>query len=103
MLLAYVDESYLGDYYWIAAVVCPEEEARPLTGALDAAVSSVALSNTGIGGGAELHGHALFHGKDDWAALKAMPRARIGVYAAALMPWHQGTSRFSSAASMFAG
>ena len=32
---------------------------------------------------AELHGHALFHGKEDWEPVATMPRARIGVYNAA--------------------
>jgi hypothetical protein len=31
-----------------------------------------------------LHGHALFHGIEDWARTAGMPRARIGIYHKAL-------------------
>lgn len=34
--------------------------------------------------GRSFNGHRLFHGADDWAVLKPMPRARIGVYDDAL-------------------
>ncbi|MEX2269359.1 MAG: hypothetical protein WEA75_11815 [Acidimicrobiia bacterium] len=84
MLLAYVDESYDDEFYWIAAVICPEEAIIPLTAALDVVVAKAAAAYTGIGSTAELHGHSLFHGKDDWIPLAMMPRARIGVYADAL-------------------
>lgn len=80
MLLTYVDESYGGTYYWIAALICPEEAANPLGRALDGVVETAARKYEGIGTRAELHGHALFHGKDDWGPLQTMPRARIGVY-----------------------
>lgn len=80
MLLAYVDESYDAGHYWIAAVVCPEAVVVPLTEALDAVVAKASRSYTGIGLNAELHGHALFHGKEDWVPVATMPRVRIGVY-----------------------
>lgn len=80
MLLAYLDESYGSGTYWIAAVVCPDVEALSLTNALDTVVRSSARKFPGIDPFGELHGHALFHGKDDWAPLATMPRARIGIY-----------------------
>jgi hypothetical protein len=80
MLLAYVDESYNKDRYWIAALVCPEYEVVPLTADLDAVVEKAARSYQGIDLRAELHGYALFHAEDDWAPLTGMARARIGVY-----------------------
>ena len=40
MLLAYVDESYTDEYYWIAAVAfVPENEIQPLIDTLDAVVA----------------------------------------------------------------
>jgi hypothetical protein len=82
VLLAYVDESYSQgwDRYWIAALVCPEGVVGPLSNALDAVVAKAAAGYSGIGTRAELHGHALLQGKDDWAPLRGMVRSRIGVY-----------------------
>lgn len=84
MLLAYVDESYNAWRYWMAALLCPDYQVRPLTEALDAAVQKASAAYKGVGETAELHGYSLFHGKDDWTSLAAMARARIGVYASAL-------------------
>lgn len=83
MLLAYVDESYDRDRYWIAALMCTDECVVKLTEALDDVVTW-ASSSYGIDPDAELHGHALFHGQEDWAPTAGMPRARIGVYHKAL-------------------
>lgn len=80
MLLAYVDESYDANRYWIIALVCPEESVIPLTRALDHVVEKAAASYDGVAADAELHGHTLFHGIADWSSLTAMARARIGVY-----------------------
>jgi len=82
VLLAYVDESYDAKWpiYWIAALVCPENVLGPLSSALDAVVENAAESYAGIEARAELHGHALLQGKDDWRPLAPMVRARIGIY-----------------------
>lgn len=80
MLLAYLDESYTRDHYYIAALVVQEQAVVPLTEALDAVVEKAADNYRGIRPRAELHGHELFHGASDWAALEGMARARIGVY-----------------------
>lgn len=85
MLLAYVDESYSHDLYWIAALVCPEHTLGPLTEALDDAVRKAARAYRGFDSQAELHGYDLFQGKGDWRSLATMPRARIGVYHDAFM------------------
>jgi hypothetical protein len=78
VLLAYVDESYTASRYYIAAVVIPAEQAVPLTRSLDEVVR--AAVGHGAVWGAELHGHDIFHGKQDWEGLESKPRARIGVY-----------------------
>lgn len=79
MLLTYVDESYTKDAYYIAALVCPDGAAIPLSRALDAVVEKAAAVH-GIDPEAELHGHDLFQAKGAWASLEKLPRVRIGVY-----------------------
>jgi len=80
VLLAYVDESYTKTHYWIVALLCPEGMAIPLTKLLDDVVDRAAASYPGVSTTAELHGHALFHGRDDWRSVAALARARIGIY-----------------------
>jgi hypothetical protein len=80
VLLAYVDESYTTERYFLAAVVVPEASARPLTSALDTLVAKAALAYPGLPTAAELHAHDLVNARRDWAALRPMLRARIGVY-----------------------
>ena len=53
-----------------------------LGSALDKVVDNAA-SSYGTDTNAELHGHSLFHGKDDWISLQNMHRARIDIYAKA--------------------
>jgi hypothetical protein len=80
MYLTYLDESYDKKKYWIAAVICPEGEARGLIQDLDDVVTRASRAYTGISSTSELHGHSLFQAKDDWEPLAIMPRARIGIY-----------------------
>lgn len=79
MFLAYIDESYSSSHYFIAALLVPEDKALNLAGALDEVVAN-ASRNFGTTGTAELHGHRLFQGQEDWEPLRFMPRARIGIY-----------------------
>ncbi|MEV0006091.1 DUF3800 domain-containing protein [Micromonospora sp. NPDC050980] len=79
MLLTYVDESYNREVYYIAALLCPDQEAISLTRALDAVVARAANLH-GVAPNAELHGHDLFQAKGAWEHLAKMPRVRIGVY-----------------------
>jgi hypothetical protein len=77
VLLAYVDESYSTDWYYMAAMLCDGPGAQALTAALDAVVDK-AVKAFGIPPDAELHGYELFNGTGWW---KDVPvRARIGVY-----------------------
>ncbi|MFC0862432.1 DUF3800 domain-containing protein [Sphaerimonospora cavernae] len=82
MLLAYVDESYTRDRYYMAALLVPDHQAVSLARALDEVVVE-ASRVYGITPSAELHGTDLLHGNRDWEPIKKMPRARIGVYHAA--------------------
>ncbi|BCY10936.1 DUF3800 domain-containing protein [Actinoplanes sp. L3-i22] len=77
MLLAYVDESYSPEWYYMAAMLCDGPGAQAITSALDAVVAK-AVDSFGVPKDAELHGYELFNGVGWW---KDVPvRARIGVY-----------------------
>lgn len=80
MLLAYLDESYTPECYYIAALIVPEASAAPLTEALDRIVQKVAAQHPGFDAEAELHAHHLVAGKGEWAPVRQMLRVRIGVY-----------------------
>ncbi|HEV3357098.1 MAG TPA: DUF3800 domain-containing protein [Pseudonocardiaceae bacterium] len=80
MLLAYVDESYNDNFYYMAALLCPDEHAQDLASALDAVVSKAMRDYENVGADAELHGYELFQGKGNWQALVKIPRARISIY-----------------------
>jgi len=80
VLLTYVDESYSKQSYYIAALLCPENEALSLTRALDDVVQSTVVSFPELSPEAELHGYDLFQGKRDWTPLTRQVRARIDVY-----------------------
>ncbi len=84
MLLAYVDESYNDNFYYMAALLCPDEYAQDLVSALDAVVTNAMHDYENIGADAELHGYELFHGKRGWRSLVKVPRARISIYRQAL-------------------
>lgn len=79
MLLAYLDESFTKHRYYICAVIAPESEVAPLSKALDAVVEKAHRAYE-TPARAELHGHALMHGKDDWECIAPMIRARGGIY-----------------------
>lgn len=81
MLLAYIDESYTDDFFYLATVVVDGSAILTLETKLDALVAEYA-DQTALPEGAELHGYELFHGDKDWAALAV--RQRINVYERAL-------------------
>jgi hypothetical protein len=76
MLLAYLDESYTPERYYIAALIVPEVSAQQLTSALDHIVEKVGLQHPPLDPDAELHAHQLVTAKGDWAPLRPMLRAR---------------------------
>ncbi|WP_305785827.1 DUF3800 domain-containing protein [Symbioplanes lichenis] len=77
MLLAYLDESYSKDWYFMAALLCDGAGAQALSKALDEIVEK-AVAAHGVAEDAELHGYELFQGEGWWRGVP--PRARIGVY-----------------------
>ena len=77
MLLAYIDESYSSDWYFLAAMLCDGPAAIALTAALDAVIDK-AVDQHNLDEGIELHGYELFQGHECWKGIP--PRVRIGVY-----------------------
>jgi hypothetical protein len=77
VLLAYLDESYSDDWYYMAALLCDGTGAQAITAALDEVIVK-AVKSHGVAEDAELHGYELFQGEGWWQGLP--PRARIGVY-----------------------
>lgn len=83
MLLTYMDESYTRAHYYIAALCCPDDQALSLASALDQVVDGAA-NDYGVPADAELHGHSIFQGRDEWACMSNFARARVGVYERAM-------------------
>jgi hypothetical protein len=77
VLLAYVDESFSEDWYYMAALLCEGAGVQAITADLDAVVGK-AVAAYGVPDNAELHGYELFQGKGWWTGTP--PRARINVY-----------------------
>ncbi|WP_444949740.1 DUF3800 domain-containing protein [Micromonospora ureilytica] len=81
MLLTYLDESYTDRWYWMGALMVPDNVAIPLSTALDEVVLNAAKAY-GVNAESELHGYDLFQGRAHWSGLP--PRARVAVYNAAM-------------------
>lgn len=84
MLLAYVDESYTKERYYLVAVAVPSDRARSLAHALDDLVVDTCFAHGGIGPRAELHGYDIVSASREWQGLGPKIRVRIGVYQRAL-------------------
>lgn len=82
--LAYIDETYSADEFWLLGLVIPDTGAKALEDALNAIVRNASQSFPGIDPGTELHGYALDDGRDGWEPLKPMPQARADIYKAAI-------------------
>lgn len=80
MWFAYVDESYNDAQHWVAAVLIQHTGVNGAQRAIRAVVADAAATY-GIRSDAELHGHRIFHAEGDFAPMKALVRARIGIYA----------------------
>jgi Protein of unknown function (DUF3800) len=83
--LAYIDESYTRDFYFIGAVVVDDVSAPALERALDevaARARSAYLPD--VAAPVELHGNPLFQGSKEWAPVKRQIRALISVYEQAM-------------------
>lgn len=81
VLLAYVDESYSREYFFLAGIVVDSRSAAAVENGLDSIVREYVRS-TPLSTEAELHGHELFNGHGPWSALQI--RQQINVYGRAL-------------------
>ena len=81
VLLAYVDESYTDNHFFLGVVVVDGESAARLERTLNDIVASYA-GQFGLSPDTELHGYELFQGEKAWSAVPT--RVRINVYARAM-------------------
>ncbi|PPG55758.1 DUF3800 domain-containing protein [Rathayibacter sp. AY1C5] len=83
MLIAYVDESYTQDFYFIGAAVTTQEKWEQLERGYAALREQIAADH-GVPADVEFHGHELMGGAGEWAPLRGKHREAAGIYAAAL-------------------
>ncbi len=81
LLLAYVDESYTADYFFLGAIVVDGAAAGRIEDGLDRVMLDY-RGRFGLGASTELHGHPLFQGRDEWREVPT--RVRINVYERAM-------------------
>lgn len=84
MLLAYVDESYTRDFFYLGAlVVASGEQARAIESGLDTLVAEFRTSGAAnVAADVELHGKEIFHGQDGWEGVPV--RVRVAIYRRAM-------------------
>jgi hypothetical protein len=83
MLIAYVDESYNKDHYYIAAAVAHQDAWDRVDDGL-AHIRATTSALHGTPPDAELHGHEIMGGAGEWKPLRGKHREAAGVYRAAL-------------------
>ncbi|MDQ1308211.1 MAG: hypothetical protein QG671_4045 [Actinomycetota bacterium] len=85
MRLAYIDESYTRDFYFIGAVVVDDVSGPAVHAALDAVAEKArAAYLPDVTAPLELHGQPLFQGAREWEPIKKQVRALISVYEQAM-------------------
>ncbi len=83
VLIAYVDESYDRDFYFVGAAIAEYDVWTDLASRYEAIrLTTRALHN--VDAAAEFHGHELMGGAGDWKSLRGKHREAAGIYAAAL-------------------
>jgi hypothetical protein len=83
--LAYLDESYTRDFYFIGAVVVDDLSAPPLQQALDEVAERARSAYLPQAPAPlELHGNHMFQGTQEWDPIKNQIRALISVYEQAM-------------------
>lgn len=83
VLIAYVDESYDQDTYFIGAAVAEEATWELVEQSFDAVRQRTASQHT-VPVDAEFHGYELMAGRGDWSALRGKHHEAAGIYAAVL-------------------
>lgn len=80
MWFAHIDESFNDAQHWVGAVLVKHTRVNEAQRAIRTVVADAA-GTYGISADTELHGHRIFHGEGDFAPMKQLVRARIGIYA----------------------
>jgi hypothetical protein len=75
MWLAYVDESFNRQYHYVTALLVRDEVVNATQRALRGVVESA--RDCDIAHDAELHGYDVFHGENDFAAMKEAVRGSV--------------------------
>lgn len=83
MLIAYLDESYNRDFYFIGAAIADEGAWERVEASYDA-IRAATRERHSVPDGAEFHGHELMGGNGDWGALRGKHREAAGIYTAVL-------------------
>ncbi len=83
MLIAYVDESYNQDFYFIGAAITTQEKWEQLEEGYAALRKQIGADH-GVPADVEFHGHELMGGAGEWSPLRGKHREAAGIYAAAL-------------------
>lgn len=83
MLIAYVDESYNQDFYFIGAAITTQEKWEQLEEGYAALRTQIAADH-GVPADVEFHGHELMGGAGEWSPLRGKHREAAGIYASAL-------------------
>ena len=82
--LAYIDETYTKEQFWIVALVIPDIAAKALERLMDEVVAVVSETFPEVDPSTELHGYDLDGGYKGWAPLKDMHQARAGIFKVAI-------------------
>ncbi|WJY00797.1 DUF3800 domain-containing protein [Curtobacterium sp. 458] len=93
MLIAYVDESYDRDAYFIGAAIATFDEWETLSSRLSAVRHRTAREH-GTAHDIEFHGHELMGGTGPWAALRGRHREAAGISFAALSAARESGVRY---------
>lgn len=83
VLIAYVDESYDQELYYIGAAIADYDQWEQLH-QLYAQIAERTSTQHGIDSAAEFHGHEIMGGVGQWATLRGKHREAAGLYAAVL-------------------
>lgn len=83
MLIAYLDESYNQDFYFIGAAIMTQDQWGELEDRY-ALIRRRAADDYGVPSTVELHGHELMGGSGNWKPLRGRHREAANIYAAAL-------------------
>lgn len=93
MLIAYVDESYNRNYYYIGAAIGDETAWEQLAEAYDEIHGRTSALHD-VAPDAEFHGHEIMGGSGEWADLRGKHREAAGLYTAVLRAGREAGLRY---------